>query len=82
MGNAPPNIGNNKHGQRPFQFSLRAMLVTTALFCILFATFNWFGVSRFGSLLVTGILLVSVAAGLSLVAAMVRSLADDSRREE
>ena len=56
------------------QFSVRAMLGLTAGYAVLFAVIRWLGVSPANSVLLTGIVTLSVLAAAALVAAIAASI--------
>jgi len=74
MNDARPNQPCRR--KPPLQFSLRALLVITAVVSLLFGVLRWLEVPPFASAIVLVILIVSVAAALGLVV-VIAAAADD-----
>ena len=55
---------------RPFQFSMRSLLILMVICCIIFAVFKWTGMTVSTALLVTIILLASLLAAFGLILAL------------
>ncbi len=53
--------------RRPLQFGLRGAMLATLALGLVFATLRWFDVDTRSSLIVLGVLTVSLLAGLALV---------------
>jgi hypothetical protein len=80
MDSDPGKASRRATRPRPFQFSLRSILVVTAVFAVLFAVFRWTKLSVGASLLVTLLFVVSLTGGFALVVALAHSLGDGENK--
>jgi hypothetical protein len=70
----PEDPSSHRH---PLQFSLRSLLILTAVVSLLFGTLRWMEVSATASAVVLIILIVAVAAAVALLAAIAAAKDDE-----
>ena len=72
----------NDNRPAPLQFSLRAMMIVTAVFCLLFGSLKWLGVPVRANLIVLAVLLVSVIAAVGLLVVIANSITGERENDE